>query len=292
VSQSASSAAKTSPEKSTSRRPWLLVLIFRLLLLGVGGGLALILGIVLANFYPKQNPQRPLLLKALERLDKIKPSVSPNSSPTLGPASTNSPPQLTPVQKQQAQAQLTQLESQLKALNDEVATLETQLGISRPNEALDARVQAIALQLQGVSPSQSNASLVGNSSTNQVTASSKPLFQADKLKVILPSDVLFEGNNSILRPEAGLILDKIVADLRDYPSSTIRIAAHSDTVGEAEDNRELSYRRAKAVEQYIASALGEKYRWLVVGYGETLPLVANDTSANQQRNRRVEIAVD
>jgi outer membrane protein OmpA-like peptidoglycan-associated protein len=99
-------------------------------------------------------------------------------------------------------------------------------------------------------------------------------------------------NNSILRPEAGLILDKIVADLRDYPSSTIRIAAHSDTDGEAEDNRELSYRRAKAVEQYIASALGEKYRWLVVGYGETLPLVANDTSANQQRNRRVEIAVD
>lgn len=292
MSQSASSAAKTSPEKSTSRRPWLLVLIFRLLLLGVGGGLALILGIVLANFYPKQNPERPLLLKVLERLDKIKPSVSPNPSPNLVPASTNSPPQLTPVQKQQAQAQLTQLESELKALNDEVATLETQLGTSRPNEALESRVQAIALQLQGVSPPQSNASLVGNSSTNQVTASSKPLFQADKLKVILPSDVLFEGNNSILRPEAGLILDKIVADLRDYPSSTIRIAAHSDTVGEAEDNRELSYRRAKAVEQYIASALGEKYRWLVVGYGETLPLVANDTSANQQRNRRVEIAVD
>lgn len=292
MSQSASSAAKTSPEKSTSRRPWLLVLIFRLLLLGVGGGLALILGIVLANFYPKQNPERPLLLKVLERLDKIKPSVSPNPSPTLVPASTNSPSQLTPVQKQQAQAQLTQLESELKALNDEVATLETQLGTSRPNEALEARVQAIALQLQGVSPPQSNASSVGNSSTNQVTASSKPLFQADKLKVILPSDVLFEGNNSILRPEAGLILDKIVADLRDYPSSTIRIAAHSDTDGEAEDNRELSYRRAKAVEQYIASALGEKYRWLVVGYGETLPLVANDTSANQQRNRRVEIAVD
>ena len=292
MTQSASSVAKTSPEKSTRRRPWLLVLIFRLLLLGVGGGLALILGIVLANFYPNPNPERPLLLKVLERLDKRVPFMQKNPGTTRVPTSTSTPSQLTPVQKQQAQAQLTQLQTQLKALNDEVATLETQLGTRRPNEALEARVQAIALQLQGVSPPPSEAFSAGNSSTNQLTASSQPLFQADKLKVTLPSDVLFDGNNSSLRPEAGLILDKIVADLRDYPSSTIRIAAHTDTVGEAEDNRELSYRRAKAIEQYFSSTLGEKYRWLVVGYGETHPLVANDTDANQQRNRRVEIAVD
>ncbi len=59
-----------------------------------------------------------------------------------------------------------------------------------------------------------------------------------------------------------------------------------------EDNRELSFRRAKALEQYFGRALGEQYRWLVVGYGETRPLVANDTEANLQRNRRIEIAVE
>jgi outer membrane protein OmpA-like peptidoglycan-associated protein len=112
------------------------------------------------------------------------------------------------------------------------------------------------------------------------------------LKVTLPSDVLFEQSNSVLRQEAGLILDKIVADLRNYPASTIRIGAHTDTQGEAEDNRELSFRRAKSVEQYLARTLGKQYRWLVVGYGETRPLVANDTNANEQRNRRVEIAVN
>lgn len=292
MTQSASSAAKTSPDKSTSRHPWLLILIFRLLLLGVGGGLALILGIVLANFYPNPNPEKPILLRVLERLDNKTPPTSPNPSPTLVPDTTNPPPQLTPVQRQQAQAQLTQLQAQLKALSDGILVLETQLGTSSPNENVEARMQAISLQLQGVTPPSSNASSVVNGGANQPAGVSKSLFQGDKLKVTLPSDVLFEESNSILRSEAGLILDKIVTDLRNYPSSTIRIAAHTDATGEPEDNRELSFRRAKAVEQYFASALGKQYRWLVVGYGETRPLVANDSDADQQRNRRVEIAVN
>jgi outer membrane protein OmpA-like peptidoglycan-associated protein len=292
VTQSASSAAKTSRKQSTSRRPWLLVLIFRLLLLGVGGGLALILGIVLANFYPSSNPEKPLLLKALERFEKRMPAAIPKASPTLVPVPTNDPPQLTPVQKQQAQAQLTQLQAQLKAVSDGVATLETQLGISRANEPLEARVQAIALQLQGEPPPKTNALSLLNGSTNQLASASESLFQADKLKVTLPSDVLFDQSNSILRPEAGVILDKIVADLRNYPSSTIRITAHTDASREADDNRELSFSRAQAVVQYLSSALGKQYRWLIVGYGDTYPLVANDTASNQQRNRRVEIAVN
>lgn len=292
MTQSANSAAKASPDKATSRRPWLLVFIFRVLLLAVGGGIALILGIVLAHLYPNPNPEKPLLIKVLERFDNKTPATSPNANPTFGSDSSNSSSQLTPVQKQQAQAKLSQLEGQLKLMSNSVASLEEQLGSSRPNETLEARLQAISLELEGLSAPSSNALSSGNGSANQAITVSSSLFQADKLKVTLPSDILFEQSNSILRQEAGLILDKIVADLRSYPASTIRIAAHTDAQGEADDNRELSFRRAKSVEQYLARTLGKQYRWLVVGYGETRPLVANDTNANQQRNRRVEIAVN
>ncbi|HEY9902145.1 MAG TPA: OmpA family protein [Candidatus Sericytochromatia bacterium] len=292
VTQSANSEAKASRNKSNGRQPWLLVLIFRLLLLGVGGGLSLILGIIFANFYPNPNPERPLLLKVLERLDKKTPVLPANASPIVVPESSNPPPQLAPPQKQQAQAELTKLQGQMKQLSDEVAALETQLGSSRPNEGLEARLQALGLQLEGVPSPNSNAKSVENSDVNQATTLSAAVIQADKLKVTLPSDLLFEESNSLLRSEAGLILDKIVTDLRNYPASTIRIAAHTDATQEAEANRELSFRRAKAVEQYFANALGKQYRWLTVGYGETRPLVPNDTVPNQQRNRRVEIAVD
>lgn len=289
VTQSSSSDTKTSPKKSNGRHPWLLVLIFRLLLLGVGGGLALILGIIFANFYPDPNPEQPILLKMLDRLDK-KSSLPPaNASPTEIP-SANPQSQLTPAQKQQVQAQLARLQGKMKQLSNEVATLEAQLGTNSTSDRLETRLQAIALQLEGLSPLHANAKLVENSNVNQSPNAS--VLQTGKLKVTLPNDLLFEQNNSTLRSEAGLILDKIVADLRSYPTSTIHIAAHTDGTGETEENRELSFRRAKAVEQYFARALGDGYKWLTTGYGETRPLVANDTPVNQQRNRRVEIAVD
>ncbi|MFB8788507.1 MAG: OmpA family protein [Potamolinea sp.] len=291
MTKSASSAAKTTPEKSPRRQPWILILIFRLLLLGVGGGLAMILGIVFANIYPAPKPEKPLMFKLLDRLDN-KPKVrSPNSSPTIVPEEDKPSPQLSPGQKQQAQAKVTKLQAQLKELNEEVANLETQLGTSRPNEDLEARLQAIAQQLQGEQSSSADASPSPNDSTNQATAASESV-NAGKLKVTLPSDLLFEESKTLLRSDASAILDKIVADLRNYPGSTIRIAAHTDTGREAEEKRELSFRRAKAVEQYLSNALGSQYRWLAVGYGNSRPLVTNDTIPNQQRNRRVEIAVD
>jgi outer membrane protein OmpA-like peptidoglycan-associated protein len=263
-----------------------------LLLLGVGGGLALILGIVLANVYPNSNPEKPLILKVLESLDKKPPVRVPQSSPQTTSTSITESLQLTPVQRQQAQAKLNQLQAQLNSMNETVATLETQLGTSRANEALETRMQAIALQLEGVSSANPDVQAITNSSANQLMPVSDSVSSADKLKLTLPSDLLFDQSNSILRPEAGLILDKIITDLRGYSSSTIRITAHMDADTNADADRELSFRRAKAVQQYLVSALGDQYRWVVVGYGGTRPLIANDTDANRQRNRRVEIAVD
>lgn len=291
--QSARSADKTTSASLRSQRPWFLIFIFRVLLLGVGGGLALIAGIVLATFYPRTNPEKPLFLKMATPFEGRTPVVSPHTTPTSIPEPTGSSLQLTPVQRQQVQAQLTKLQGQLRALSEGVATLEAQLGNSRPNESLEARLQAIALQLEGIQPPPEEATSNGNNPNATIMAAPSDSFGSTQtLKVTLPSDVLFEGNNSLLRPEAGLILDKIIADLRNYPSSTIRIASHTDSLGEPENNRELSFRRAKAVEQYFARALGDDYRWLVVGYGGIRPLVSNDTDANQQRNRRIEIAVE
>ena len=279
MTQSTNSDAKTPPKKSNNRQPWLLVLIFRLLLLGVGGGLALISGIVYANFYPNPQPKQPLLLKVLDRLSS-KPISPANATAT---PENNPQSQLTPAQKEQAQAQLNKLQEQIKQLSSEIAALETQLGNNVSNQGLETRLQAIALQVQGI-PKDAIES-------NGTQSPKAALLQSGKLKVTLPSDILFEENDT-LRPESNLILDKIIADLRDYPPTTIRITAHTDDTGETQDNRELSFSRAKAVEQYLAEALGDKYNWLTVGDGATRPLVPNDSPTNQQRNRRVEIAVE
>lgn len=291
MTQSTSSAGKTSPDQSTSRYPWLLILIFRVLLLAVGGGIALIAGIVFANFYPNPNPEKPLLIKVLEGFDKPTPTTSPNASPTFKSQASN-PPSLTSVQKQAVAAQLTQLQGQLRGISNSVAALETQLGSTHAQEPIEVRLQALSLELEGSSAPSSNALSSENNSTNQVATVSAPPSQTNKLKATLPSDILFEQSNSILRPEANLILDKVIALLRNYPSSTIRVAAHTDASYQTEDDQELAFRRAKAVEQYLVRSLGNQFRWLVIGYGSAHPVSANNTNTNQQRDRCVEIAVN
>jgi outer membrane protein OmpA-like peptidoglycan-associated protein len=77
-----------------------------------------------------------------------------------------------------------------------------------------------------------------------------------------------------------------------YEGSTIRVAAHTSGAQAPDEESEVALQLAKTVEQYLASALRRRYRWVSVGYGSTRPLVAVDNLENQARNRRIEIAVD
>ena len=62
---------------------------------------------------------------------------------------------------------------------------------------------------------------------------------------------------------------------------------------ESRSNWELAASRAAAVLlELTAGGVADPARYQVVGYGQTRPLVANDTAQNRARNRRVEIVID
>jgi outer membrane protein OmpA-like peptidoglycan-associated protein len=249
-----------------------------LLLLGVGGGFACLLGIVVAVFYPQPRPQMPLVVKGLRQLEKWQSLTVPSSSglPVPSEGGKENTVQLSAEQKKQLQEQVQQLQMEVKTARDRLTALENQLGNPRPNDPLETRLQALAGQLQ---------------ETLNIPAATQPLFQGGKLQVTLPSDVLFQNGNSLLRREAGLILDKIISDLGTYQGATILIAIHTDNAGNPEDNRGLSFRRANAVEQYLSSSLRDRFRFISVGYGSSRPLVENNSDRHRQRNRRVEISI-
>ena len=121
--------------------------------------------------------------------------------------------------------------------------------------------------------------------------SDNPVFAGDALMVTLPSDVLFDTGSISLRAGTNAILDNLVADLRNYEGATVRVAGHTDNVGEVADNRNLSFARAQAVANYLSNVLGEKYHWVAIGYGDSRPSVDNGSDANRQRNRRIEVAI-
>lgn len=96
--------------------------------------------------------------------------------------------------------------------------------------------------------------------------------------------ILFDTDKSTLRPESYLQLHAILAELKLKPELKVEISGHTDSVGTASHNMQLSQARAKVVADYLIGEGIDKSRITWKGYGYTKPL-GNDAALN----RRVEM---
>ena len=71
----------------------------------------------------------------------------------------------------------------------------------------------------------------------------------------------------------------------------IRIEGHTDDVGGAKKNQELSQARAESVRDYLIKKGVEPERLQAVGYGDTRPLDKRKTAEARAKNRRVEFII-
>ncbi len=72
-------------------------------------------------------------------------------------------------------------------------------------------------------------------------------------QVLEKSSIEFEPKSAVITVKGQAVLDQIIVLLRRTPDTPIEIAGHTDIVGEAEYNIQLSRRRAEAVKQYLTS---------------------------------------
>lgn len=91
--------------------------------------------------------------------------------------------------------------------------------------------------------------------------------------VPLAYDVLFEFDRHDYYPEFVDTLNKIVKILKDNPTMTVNIGAHTDSRGKDDYNQRLSEGRAKKVVAYVVSQGVDQARIKTTGYGETEPRV-------------------
>jgi len=84
---------------------------------------------------------------------------------------------------------------------------------------------------------------------------------------------------------------KIADTLNEYPASTITVVGHSDSLGDAQANLELSGRRAAAVADYLAQRGVTRSRMAVEKRGEVEPIADNTSEVGRARNRRVEMVI-
>ena len=84
-------------------------------------------------------------------------------------------------------------------------------------------------------------------------------------------------------------LDELATILRTYENSLLTIEGHTDSKGTDEYNMTLSQKRAAAVRVYLIEKGIAENRLISKGFGETMPIADNNTSAGRAKNRRVEL---
>jgi outer membrane protein OmpA-like peptidoglycan-associated protein len=89
-----------------------------------------------------------------------------------------------------------------------------------------------------------------------------------------------------------VVLDKVGADIKKYPSLKIELQGHTDSNGADAYNLKLSQQRADAVRDYLVQNAGVPPGQLIArGYGETMPVESNTTPDGRANNRRVVMLV-
>lgn len=121
-----------------------------------------------------------------------------------------------------------------------------------------------------------------------------PAFQArlEGKEIVVLKPIPFEVNRAVLRPEALPVLEDVAELLATNPSILkLRIDGHTDSDGSEPFNLRLSQERAGAVKNYLVSKGIVQERLVTKGWGESHPVLRNDSAAAKAKNRRVEFHV-
>jgi outer membrane protein OmpA-like peptidoglycan-associated protein len=109
---------------------------------------------------------------------------------------------------------------------------------------------------------------------------------------LLPEIIYFEGQADVISESNRPMLDELARTLQRLPArKRVRVEGHTDDAGNREHNIDLSYRRAKAVVEYLKSRGVAAERLEYMGYAGSKPLADNRTPEGRALNRRVQFTL-
>ena len=147
-------------------------------------------------------------------------------------------------------------------------------------------------------PLKSDTDSGGASDGVEVKRGSNPLDPQDdaiiileKGKTVVLKGVNFETKKATLTADSEITLEKALNALNASPDLDVLIVGHTDNVGKADYNKDLSLRRAEAVKSWLIKKGISKDRLTVAGKGFDEPIDDNTTTEGRLNNRRIEFRV-
>ncbi|KQY11795.1 flagellar motor protein MotB [Massilia sp. Root133] len=151
-------------------------------------------------------------------------------------------------------------------------------------QAQDAQAQAAAAQQQAAQQADRAARL-------EALLVELHAQKTERGMVVTIGDVLFATDRAELNANGMATVKKLAEIMTQNPDRTVMVEGFTDSTGTAAHNKDLSERRAASVAQALVGLGVPRERIGMRGYGEAFPVASNDTAANRQLNRRVEIVL-
>lgn len=115
--------------------------------------------------------------------------------------------------------------------------------------------------------------------------------EGDNIRLSIPGNITFPNNSAEIVTGFYPVLEDVAKVLNRYEKTKLSIEGHTDSVGDANYNRQLSMQRANSVANHLMSTNVMANRLQTLGMGESQPIGNNDNAQGRQENRRVELRV-
>jgi outer membrane protein OmpA-like peptidoglycan-associated protein len=115
--------------------------------------------------------------------------------------------------------------------------------------------------------------------------------EGDHIRLIMPGNITFATNKSIVQTDFYPVLDSVVTVLQEYDQTLVEVQGFTDSTGSWEHNMKLSEDRARQVSSYLSRSGVIEQRLITTGKGPSDPIASNDNPEGRAQNRRVEIRI-
>ena len=101
---------------------------------------------------------------------------------------------------------------------------------------------------------------------------------------------VFESGSAKLNQKYFSIIKQLGQVIEGFPTLRVRVESHSDSIGDAVENKKLTVRRVNAFMKYLLENSNlPKDHLTIVGLGEKKPIANNMNKVGRDRNRRVDV---
>lgn len=197
--------------------------------------------------------------------------------------------------EQTLSARIKELESQLGILDETTKSKEAELGKVRgEKEATMAELQELRRQKEAAEKRLAAYKALQDKFRKLVdTGKLQVVFRNGQMTLKLPSGILFPSGSEKLSKDGELAISDVVNILMEFKDRRFIVAGHTDNqpikTRKFPNNWYLSTARANSVVQHMLKQGFPGTSVAASGYGEFDPVAPNDTDANRELNRRIEI---